>query len=308
MKNKQEEYWSDYWRTDGQGGEVFVNSKGEKPDYIRDFWRAQLECMPANGRIADLACGAGSIFEDIESSIRSRVTLIAADISKPALDIVKARVPEAQLVCCGCDELPFEKESLDMVVSQFGIEYASEKAFSEAASAITSGGRLVLLSHYKGGYIDQRNAKFLEGAELAISSQFIESASKLVEVLFSGSASGIRQAKENFKCAEKPLSTLIKTNPHGVHNHLYFGFRQLYLRRANYFESDIQSWLSQMKQDIKKSIVKVTEIRKVSLSSLDIDNITRNLEGAGMSEIEIGTLTIPNSDNIVAWTISALKS
>ena len=307
MKNTQEEYWSDYWRTDGQGGEVFVNSKGEKPGYIRDFWRAQLEGMPINGKIVDLACGAGSIFEDIELSIRSQVTLIAADISKPALDIVKDRVPEAQVVCCSCDDLPFENESLDMVVSQFGIEYASEKAFSEAAGTIMPGGRLVLLSHYKEGYIDQRNAKFLEGAKLAISSQFIESAGELVRASYSGSTSKIRQAKAEFESAEKPMSALFKTNPNGIHQHLYFGFRELYLKRANYFESDIQQWLSQMKQDIKKNIVKVTEIRKVSLDRLGIDTIIKNLEQARMSEIEVGTLTIPDSDNIIGWTISALK-
>jgi len=113
MKNKQD-YWSDYWLNDGQEGEVFVNSKGEKPEYIRTFWREKLvESIDSQTSIVDLACGAGSIFEDLDDVTREKATLIATDISQAALDIAKQRVPEATTICCGCEDLPFDDNSLE---------------------------------------------------------------------------------------------------------------------------------------------------------------------------------------------------
>jgi len=80
------------------------------------------------------------------------------------------------------------------------------------------------------------------------------------------------------------------------------------MKMGSYDEKDIQTWLSNMKTDIKKNIVKVSEIRKVSLDQSDINNITKQLSLAGMECIKVGTLSIPKSDNIIGWTISATKT
>lgn len=311
MKNQQE-YWSDYWRNDGKHGEVFVNSEGKKPDYIREFWRVNLHPVieAAQGSanvVLDLACGAGSIFEDLEQSNYDQVQLIASDISQSALDIVSTRVPEAKVVCCSCTDLPFEDGSINTIVSQFGIEYAGIDAFKEAANKLANDGQLVFLSHYKNGYIDQRNQRFLEGAKLAIDSGFIDAAMSLVDATYSSSPSKLRQAKDNFKVAEKPLANSFKTNPEGIHNHLYFGFRQLYLKHQSYTKSDIEGWLQSMRADIKKSIIKVSEICKVSLNDDDINQVRNTLSEAKLNDIDISTLCIPNTQDVIAWVIKASK-
>ena len=149
------------------------------------------------------------------------ISLIASDISQSALDIVKRRVPSAKTVCCSCDDLPFENHSLDLIVSQFGIEYAGVSAFGEAVEKLAIGGRLVFLCHYQDGYIDQRNKAFLDGATLSIESEFIERASDLISASYSGIESRVRDAKNDFLKAEKLLADSLKENPEGIHQHLY---------------------------------------------------------------------------------------
>jgi len=306
MTNKTD-YWSDYWQHDGKGGEVFVNNKGERPAYIADHWSSQLVAVPEGGRMLDIASGAGSIYESLTDERRASVSLFASDISCNALEILKKKIPHANVVVCSSIELPYEDQSFDMVVSQFGIEYAGIDAFSEAARLVAPGGYLSILSHYENGYIDQRNAAFLSGAKLALSCGYIETAIELTKAIFSGSKTKIRKAEKPFIASQIVLAKSFKENPEGIHKHLYFGYRKMYMKIQNYQERDVIAWLNAMKADIKKNIIKVTEIRKVSLRHSDMDTLRGLLSAEGLIDIGISTLTIPDYEDIVAWTVSARR-
>jgi len=268
--------------------------------------------MAASRSIVDLACGAGSIFEDFVNSENTEIKLIAADISQAALDIVKLRVPIAQTICCSCDDLPFEDASLDLVVSQFGIEYAGYGAFDEAARVLSPQGELNFLMHFKDGYIDRRNKSLLVGAKEAISSRFVEMAIELIEASFNSSPSRLRKAEQNFQVAERLISNCLNEHPNGIHEHLYFGFREMYSKYQNYHKSDILDWLSAMRKDIKKTILKVQAIRDVSLGQNDIEEITRRLEDRKMSKIRVSKFTLPHAKDdsnasVLAWHLTARK-
>lgn len=304
MKDRHD-YWSDYWLNDGQAGEVFVDSKGQKPSYVKNHWRSELSGLRDASKVIDLACGAGSIFEDLAESKARSMELHASDISQVALDILKKRIPEVQALQCSTSEMPFSDKSFDAVVSQFGVEYAGIEAFSEAGRLVGPGGLLSIISHYENGYIDKRNEAFLAGARDAISSGFVEKAANITRASFKGSKTQIQQAKQAFELAEKELSDSLDKHPEGIHNHLYFGFKQLYLKRDSYYERDILGWLDAMKKDIEKNIAKVSEIRKVSLSPDDAQKILEGLIQIGLKNVDIKPMNIPASDDIFAWYIKA---
>ncbi len=302
------DYWSDYWQGDGKEGEVFVNSKGERPAYIDSYWSSQLALTPKGGSVLDIASGAGSIYESLTKERRAELSLFASDLSGPALDILKNRFPQTKTTVCSSIEMPYDSKSFDMVVSQFGVEYAGIEAFSEAARLVAPGGRLAILCHYKNGYIDQRNQAFLEGAKIALSSSYIETAAELTRAIFSGSKTKVRKAEKPFISAQIVLADFLRHNPEGIHYHLYFGYRKMYMKIQNYNESDVIQWLDAMKVDIKKSVRKVSAIRAVSMDQENIDAACIGIRNSGLVDISVSTLNIPDTEDIVGWKVCAARS
>jgi len=301
-KTSHEEYWSDYWKSDGKSGEVFVDSHGGKPEYLRRHWSNFFSEFVADSVVVDIACGGGSVFEDIDPSHRKQFKLIATDISEQALELAEQRVPGIETFCCDSRELPLKDQSVDIVVSQFGIEYAGVSAFEEAARIVGKGG-----CHYKNGYIDARNKTFLNGAKTALSSGFLDASRQLIKATYTGSETKIRKAKKEFQIAEKPLANSFEMNPDGIHRHLYFGFRKLYLNYGKYRREEILKWLDDMESDIKKNIVKVTEIRSVSLDEEEIDQGLEFLSDSGLSQVSKSPFFIPDTEDVIAWAVRAKR-
>lgn len=307
--NKNNDYWSDYWLNDGQAGEVFVDQRGDKPAYIREFWLDALKDVESGSEILDIASGAGSIYEDLVAKQRAELTLHASDLSEAALNILRERLPEVETSVCAAQDTPFEDARFDVLVSQFGIEYAGFEAFTEAMRVLAPGGSFVFLCHMADGYIDQRNQAFLVGATTALTCGFIPAAKALIDASFDPSSYDLAEAKEDFQEAQKPLADIFKEYPMGIHHHLYFGFREMYLKYKNYHRKDIIDWLEKMDLDIRKNIEKVNQIRKVSLDHSQIKIVEDRLNAAGLDCLNVEPFTVPDRpDDIVAWHISGKKS
>lgn len=302
------EYWTDYWIKDGQEGEVFVDKHGSKPAYIREFWEEALKSVDNEAKILDVACGGGSIYEIFSAERREALNLTASDLSQAALDLLSKRLPEVTTVACSADDMPFESETFDVLVSQFGIEYAGFSAFTEAMRLLAPGGSFTFLCHLSEGYIDKRNQSFLVGATTALTSGFIPAANTLINASFGGDKNEIVEAKETFKEAQQPIADILKEHSSGIHHHLYFGFREMYLKYGNYRKEDILTWLSDMEADIRKNIEKVTQIRKVSLDDDRVKIVEERLRAGGLSHLEIKPFAIPKRpDDHVALAISGQK-
>lgn len=282
---KKEQYWEDYWQSDGQAGEVLLNSGGDKPRYLVEFWQDLFRGLDSC-EVYDLACGAGSIYESLGSSIRTDFELFGVDVSGEALEILKQRMPEVQAIRSRSQGLPFEDQSLGYCVSQFGIEYAGIDGFREVARVLKKGGRATFLCHIENGYIDRRNKKYLDGANLVVSSNYIDTAKNLTRALFKADQSEIERCKAEFEKSEALLSKEIGSNVNGIHEHIFHGFRQLLQRYSAYYESDIVGWLVANEADVEKNIAKVSNIKDVSLNQDKKDVIEQIFREAGFSEIK----------------------
>ena len=303
MNNK----WSDYWRDDSTAGEVFVNQEGGKPVYIDEFWKRHFSSVLAGDSILDIACGAGSVFASINSDVRKDLDLFASDISSDALELLESRVSGVATFEADSNQLPFPDNKFDWVVSQFGVEYAGIDAFAEAFRVLAHKGQYCIVCHYADGYIDKKNQVLLLGAKAAEKSGFVDAALDLTNATYQSDTQRLSEARSEFKTSEQLLAKTFPSVREGIHLHLYFGFKQLYTNRTKYSEHDIVDWLTNMKTDIEKNLLRLTSMADAALDHSQIESIKNTLLEMGAKNVHIEPMSIPDKDEFGAWIIAANK-
>ncbi len=100
-------------------------------------------------RVLEIACGTGIATRRMLDRLPSSASLVATDLNQGMVDYARATLPaDARIVWRTADAqaLPFEAESFDSVVMQFGIMFMPDKlmAIQEARRMLKPGGRLIL--------------------------------------------------------------------------------------------------------------------------------------------------------------------
>jgi SAM-dependent methyltransferase len=291
---------------DGTAGEVFVDPHGEKHPALTKYWQHIFAGLEEKARVIDLASGAGSIYAQLPEN--HGFDLHAVDISREVLEMLQRRVSGTTTVVCSADNVPYDDGVFDLVVSQFGIEYAGLEAFSEAARLVATGGRLAVLCHYKDGYIDRRNNAELAGANLAKDCAFIDKSIALTEAAFSGDTDiQMNTTAAAFAPAEKMLAAAVDRQQSGIHAHLYLGFRRLYEERHCYIASDITTWLAQMRDQLDQTIDRLTRMCGAALSRDDMDRASKMLSGRGLQRVSYSPFETTGNELPVAWKLTAAR-
>ena len=156
--------WADYWKAD-----CAASCEPENPATaleISRLWQSRLSDFPDGSRILDVATGNGIVLAHAAGAARERgrrFALTGIDLAEidparyvrnldPALRAATFRggVP--------AETLPFADGSFDVVVSQYGLEYADlERALAEAARVLAPGGTLIWLAHADGSEIARQH-------------------------------------------------------------------------------------------------------------------------------------------------------
>ena len=150
-KNTHRDDWSEYW------AKGFASSFAgqEYEGAIADHWYSTISELADGATVLDLCCGSGSIFRLIDSEQRRRLNLVGVDYAKlPPTDQNDFKlIGETNI-----EQLPFEDQSFDLVISQFGIEYADiNRAIQEAQRVVKSKGRMSFICHHPRSAIVSNN-------------------------------------------------------------------------------------------------------------------------------------------------------
>lgn len=149
VEEVRREAWSDYWGS-GALHSCVTSYQDNYTGAIAEFWKRSVKGLHAGSRVLDLATGNGAL-PLLLSKWTSGIRVDAVDLAElapgsnrpaPTLDITfHAGV--------AMEQLPFADATFDMVVSQFGIEYARwPEAVVEATRVGTSPGRVAFLLHH----------------------------------------------------------------------------------------------------------------------------------------------------------------
>lgn len=121
----------------------------------------------------EIAAGTGRVTQHLRRQIPASAKLIASDINEDMLAVAKEKPSDLEIVWQTIDaqELPFDNNSIDLVVCCFGYMFVSnrQKAFNEAYRVLRPGGMFLFstwdkLEHNGPSYISRLAAEqYIEG-------------------------------------------------------------------------------------------------------------------------------------------------
>jgi ubiquinone/menaquinone biosynthesis C-methylase UbiE len=100
------------------------------------------------GELLEVAAGAGALTRELDRRLGPRARIAATDLNAPMLEVAARRLNSPRVVWSRADALalPFDAESFDAVVCQFGVMFYPDPraGHAEAARVLRPGGRYLV--------------------------------------------------------------------------------------------------------------------------------------------------------------------
>ncbi len=321
MSNNNEQDWSNYWQGRASD-EALVGVGVEHSEELATFWQGCFEEQDSGVKILDMACGAGSVLRHADSAGYKNLT--GVDISKEAIATLETAIPNAKGVVVPVINTGLSNASYDMVVSQFGFEYAGSAkqvlaAAGEMARLVAGGGQFTALCHIEGGGIELECSGHLAHIEAVENTGFIDAAKAVFTAAFKVDA---QPGQDTMAAYQKTVEQL--GGPRGalmawieknravseiaeLANHLLTGTADMFGRRKAFALSDITGWLDGMSSEINAYKGRMMSMKQAALSESDAGNILSVFEKNGFEVQSPEKLYMGGEDIPAAWILRAQR-
>lgn len=266
--------------------------------------------------IIDIAAGSGAALNVAAQLFGDSTALLAVDYSADALAAARSSASSALGVAADAARLPLRAHSADLVVSQFGVEYAGLAAFGEAARILAPNGRFRAISHYGGGSIDEEcasNERILKaGAAPSLFSAarrtFNESFRRR-DVFKSMTADAALErifAKE-FKGAEQAAASAPHLAARATIERFLTDLSRLSARRLAFDRSETMSWLDSMEATFDAYKKRMRSMRSAALDDKSICKIAQRFSDEGLIEFSASPMHLDKRRAPAGWIIEAKR-
>lgn len=307
--NTKADDWSNYWegRTGSQAGAALVGVGIENDVEISAFWDEVLTGFKPGSRMLDLACGAGSVIRSADAAGFSNLT--GADISSGAIAALGQAFPAARGVVAPADATGLDAGSFDLIVSQFGFEYAGAvKTAPEIARLLAPSGTFTALVHKTGSAIEAEVSEKRAEAQAIMDTQFVQAAKTLFKAdSQQGNEPAFNAAAQNFRPAQGALLEIAREKE-GLAAHLYSGTQTMFQQRQAYELEDILAWLDGMDAEITAYRGRMQSMVQAAQSEADVKALGKALEAAGLICEPPDIFCTGFEQDELAWIIRAGKA
>jgi ubiquinone/menaquinone biosynthesis C-methylase UbiE len=167
MRNLTADVWSQGWQDPKLtcfGASMPNNYDGS----FLEFWKQQADY--AYGHVIDLGCGNGAlvwILNEILSSEDRQAKITGVDFANisPFNTLDRREEDFSRVRFIGnspMEKLPFADNSVDLAVSQFGLEYSNlEESIPEISRVLTAAGQMSFILHDKAGHLAKIARKYI---------------------------------------------------------------------------------------------------------------------------------------------------
>lgn len=166
------EAWSEFWEhnSGATAGGCLPQQWAAIEEAQKSIWSSFADRIPQKGAVLDLATGDGRVLRWMRE-MQDDLGLTGIDLA-PTLP----QAPEGTETMGGVamEALPFEDDSFDAVVSQFGFEYSNVgKVAAEIARVLKPGGSVGLMVHRGDGPILEHNISRREAIDWAVNQKTV---------------------------------------------------------------------------------------------------------------------------------------
>lgn len=322
MSDKNEQNWGNYWQG-RRASEALVGVGVEHSTQLAQFWKSSFKGLKAETKVLDMACGAGAVLRHAHDLGINNLT--GVDISKDAIKTMQAGLPTAVGVVSTVDNTGLTERSYDIVVSQFGFEYAGNdddvlSCASEMARLIAPSGQFTALCHIVGGSIEQEVEGHLNDIAAIKQTGFIEAAKDVFTMAFAAekhpgqeSKLGYEKAVQNLAMPRDKLVAWIgeqqgaSEQTVGLATHLYNGTLEMFSRRKAYSADDITGWLDGVAHEMQAYKGRMASMKQAALNKPQAAGIMNVFSEAGFSVEPPKTLSLETSGAPAAWILRAIR-
>lgn len=310
--------WSNYWtgRVAKQAGAALIGVGIETDATLAALWARVFRGQPADTRVLDLACGAGAA---LKAAARAGLTdLTGLDMVADAIVSLQRELPQARGVVAPANKTGLTDNRFDLIVSQFGFEYAgAEETAHEVARILAPGGQFASICHYADGAIAHECQGRIGQLKEIEDSEFIPRAKELFRATYATmdtatkeeSARAVALANEKsdaFKPALQRLIAVAQNNRlSGLAGHLYQGAAQLFERRSAYALPDVLGWLDGMQGELDAYTGRMKSMVESALDAGQVSAVLDTLKAAGFEPAAPEEVKLSGSEQPSAWFLRA---
>ena len=306
--------WRRYWREHRLA--ACVPDNPDSAAAIETHWSGFFAEFPAGNRVLDIATGNGVLLVWGARAARAagrELTLTGVDLADidPARFLPEHRVDLAAARFIGktaAESLPFADGSFDVVVSQYGLEYADlEPALSEAARVLAAGGQLHWLAHGIDSIVVAQGRAQLVDIDLLLGSEGPFAAMKTymrARVRGRKVSRATRELTEALRsaeahCAANPPATLVRQLCGGI------------LDTANQFEkyhpADVERWLKENLKRLRGQRQRTRDLLSACLSERRLAQVEQAFGAGPWSDAVISSFNVGAAGDSVGQLVHAVR-
>lgn len=311
--------WDKYWS--GVGGVGAFSDGGVSHPAITAYWQHFFRKLPGRPakealHIIDIAGGNGALIETAgQVYSEEQLAITSLDLSPAAIQQLTARFPHVTGLVADANAIPVQDNSTDLVVSQFGIEYAGITAIDEAIRVVNPTGNIALMMHCDNGVIFHESKanltvirSILDADILPLAKQFFAARAELHRG--GDKQRQVYQAQaQQFGVALSVLENIMSEFGTGAAGgfvyKLYNDLANVHEEFGQYSLKEVLDWISNVAIELEAYQGRMMAMLDAALAEDEFDEVIEKFRRSTFTLSVADKLYSPGNPQPLAWVISA---
>ncbi len=318
------EAWDRYWAY-GYLHSCSALHEGNYRGAIADYWQRRFAQCPDGSRILDIATGNGALaLMALEAADERGVSLDISASDLAAIDPAgQAPDPDraAQLARIRfwartpAEELPASDGSLDLVCSQFGLEYSDlDRSLPEIARVLAPGGELAAVMHHTGSVLVQPAADEIAQMDYVVDHERLylkmRNLLRAMREAGRGRASAHPKVAKKRRAVDEALARIdararVAADAQRVQGPARY-VRELRALVDERPPAELERWLEEGRERVRANRARVADMQQAAHAPADIEPLERRLEAAGLGRIAVEPLA-QDDGSVLGWRLEAQR-